>query len=999
MELPGSSAVLEMSLRDLVKWCDRLNLPDNGLTSEEQFRDSLLQHVSQRSRKLSKPNSPLGICKLDSGPQLKYLRQKQETFASLVDAVEAFVYDEHILAWLDKLQLRSRVCWMTPVDFKNAKDICRKTPMILVAGSTSSGKSTLVNALLGENVLPTSYNAATAALCEIKYDDRRHATVYLEDGRKPIHCDLTTDDGCRTFENYVNPVIRDETMSCKRVELFWPVDFLKDVHLVDSPGVTEDEASDGVAREITEQCQKDAACGFIYVLDSTRAAQEAAQAGGLLSAVIKGMKQVPAADSAIFIANKWDLLVQQLSEKDRQTYLHLLSQGLQSRWNGFQRRQLLTLNAKLACTAQQLGESTDDMRRLCIAIKKALPYGMDNAILKSLSGPQTLINDIESIVKSTIHELNLPWKERTQKRGDNMDRLRSFQASLDKGRIGAVQIQLNLEMDSLVRKLSQYLQSGEGKAYGTIRPPSQPGTPPRSNKPPSAQQHSFDKHDMQEMIVHRFCAAITACPEYDKFCKWCNDCIMPDVEKSLEELNMLTANIAGSPNTTVTQQTSAEAGQDSRTRRISTAVAIAVPVLFIGFPLALAVTVVAAPIYGLFRMIGSIKESNFKKLLERHYKETIANACADNCKVLRQVAMGLLKTDCLAVSLVYDTIPANTRKLEHELLARAKQEEKHIPHYRELLHRCQDIKGKIAKFTLEMKIHNNHVDDFGDLDLSSPAAKGSFASVFKVTVHEKETAALKVLNSVITEDNAEEFYREMTSCRRFQHKNLVKFYGSVVMSETPLRLGLLFEWCGGGTVANEIFGSYYAPGFRQEGYRRAQQIASDMLRGVKFLHSQGIIHRDLKPDNLMVTEKGGVKVCDMGLAKPVTQVTGTCCGTMLYIAPELLLQHPCGLSADMFSIGMILWELWHGKRVYMDQKVQRLSLDEFIKEITNGTLRPGGGEFLPGVVSNKETAVELPIDIMSAGREWAKVARRCWSSSPKDRPKADEVYETLKKDS
>ena len=96
------------------------------------------------------------------------------------------------------------------------------------------------------------------------------------------------------------------------------------------------------------------------------------------------MKQIPAADSAIFVANKWDLLEQQQSEIERQNYLRLLAQGLQSRWSGFRQHQLLTLNAKLACTAQQLGESTNDMRRLCTAIKKALPYGMDNMILKSL---------------------------------------------------------------------------------------------------------------------------------------------------------------------------------------------------------------------------------------------------------------------------------------------------------------------------------------------------------------------------------------------------------------------------------------------------------------------------------------------------------------------------------------------------------------------------------------------------------------------------------------
>ena len=104
---------------------------------------------------------------------------------------------------------------------------------LFLTGSTSSGKSTLVNALLGESVLPTNYNAATAVLCEIKYWDRKHAVVHLEDGRKPIHCDLSTADGCKTFESYVSPAVRDsDAMTCRRVELFWPVDFLKVYNLI-----------------------------------------------------------------------------------------------------------------------------------------------------------------------------------------------------------------------------------------------------------------------------------------------------------------------------------------------------------------------------------------------------------------------------------------------------------------------------------------------------------------------------------------------------------------------------------------------------------------------------------------------------------------------------------------------------------------------------------------------------------------------------------------------
>lgn len=62
------------------------------------------------------------------------LRRKQEKFASLVDAVQTFVSDESILPWLDKLQLLSCCCWMTSLDFKNAKEMCGKKPMLLIAG-------------------------------------------------------------------------------------------------------------------------------------------------------------------------------------------------------------------------------------------------------------------------------------------------------------------------------------------------------------------------------------------------------------------------------------------------------------------------------------------------------------------------------------------------------------------------------------------------------------------------------------------------------------------------------------------------------------------------------------------------------------------------------------------------------------------------------------------------------------------------------------------------
>jgi serine/threonine protein kinase len=111
----------------------------------------------------------------------------------------------------------------------------------------------------------------------------------------------------------------------------------------------------------------------------------------------------------------------------------------------------------------------------------------------------------------------------------------------------------------------------------------------------------------------------------------------------------------------------------------------------------------------------------------------------------------------------------------------------------------------------------------------------------------------------------------------------------------------------------------------------ALRIATEIVRGVAKAHEKGIIHRDLKPENVMLTEEGEVKVLDFGLARQLHQVdaggptkpeiatvtrTGDVMGTPAYMSPEQATARPLDARSDVFSLGLILYELTAGRHPF-----------------------------------------------------------------------------------
>ena len=128
------------------------------------------------------------------------------------------------------------------------------------------------------------------------------------------------------------------------------------------------------------------------------------------------------------------------------------------------------------------------------------------------------------------------------------------------------------------------------------------------------------------------------------------------------------------------------------------------------------------------------------------------------------------------------------------------------------------------------------------------------------------------------------------------------------------------EYIEGGTLNEYLKKKHYNFSENQAG-----NLMFQIANGLKYLHKYGIVHRDLKPDNIMMTEqseKGILKIMDFGLSKIVgpNDTLHEGYGTLSYVAPEVLLRTPYNKEIDMWSMGIILYQMLCGKLPFTGNK-------------------------------------------------------------------------------
>ena len=166
------------------------------------------------------------------------------------------------------------------------------------------------------------------------------------------------------------------------------------------------------------------------------------------------------------------------------------------------------------------------------------------------------------------------------------------------------------------------------------------------------------------------------------------------------------------------------------------------------------------------------------------------------------------------------------------------------------------------------------------------------------------------------EDRISRFKREAQAAGTLNHPNIMTVFS---FAEDAGRTFMAMEYLDGGTLRAEIDTHGSLP------TDRAVEIASAVLDGLEHAHSKGVVHRDIKPDNIQLLSNGTVKITDFGIARltfqPNLTMDGQVFGTPSYMSPEQVVGKDIDARSDIFSVGVLLYEMLAGQKPFAGDSV------------------------------------------------------------------------------
>ena len=204
------------------------------------------------------------------------------------------------------------------------------------------------------------------------------------------------------------------------------------------------------------------------------------------------------------------------------------------------------------------------------------------------------------------------------------------------------------------------------------------------------------------------------------------------------------------------------------------------------------------------------------------------------------------------------------------------------------------------------------MESFGRYQLHEKLGQGGMGVVYRAfdSVLERTVALKVVLPNVLDDELRARLFREARAAGNLKHKNIVTIYD---LGEHEGRPYLAMEFLEGEDLQHRLA--------RPEKMSLLYKIdlAIEMCDGLGYAHAHGVIHRDIKPANIFIIDSGGAKIVDFGLARLMTsQLTRSnmLMGTLNYMAPEQVRGERADQRSDIFSTGVVLYELFGGRKAF-----------------------------------------------------------------------------------
>ncbi|XP_030201351.1 mitogen-activated protein kinase kinase kinase 7 isoform X1 [Gadus morhua] len=253
--------------------------------------------------------------------------------------------------------------------------------------------------------------------------------------------------------------------------------------------------------------------------------------------------------------------------------------------------------------------------------------------------------------------------------------------------------------------------------------------------------------------------------------------------------------------------------------------------------------------------------------------------------------------------------------------------------------------------------------DYVDIEVEEVVGRGAFGVVCKAKWKGKDVA----IKTIESESERKAFIVELRQLSRVNHPNIVKLYGSC---NSPVCL--VMEYAEGGSLYNVLHGAEPLPFYTAS---HAMSWCFQCSQGVAYLHGmkpKALIHRDLKPPNLLLVAGGTVlKICDFGTACDIQTHMTNNKGSAAWMAPEVFEGSNYSEKCDVFSWGIILWEVITRKKPFDEIGGPAFRI---MWAVHNGTRPP--------LIKN------LPKPIES-------LMTRCWSKDPTQRPSMEEIVKIM----